>query len=93
MHHFLLDTEKKIKEKLEMLQSLEDIQVFTKILDEGKINSDMNELDSNYLKLNTEIEPLPKDSELRKMDNGHNKSKYGMHLLLKRKKLPYWMEK
>lgn len=34
-----------------MLQSLEDIQIFTKLLDEGKVASDMNELDSNYLKL------------------------------------------
>jgi len=34
-----------------MLQSLEDIQVFTKLLDQGKISSDMNEIDSNYLKL------------------------------------------
>lgn len=43
-----------------MLQTLEDIQVFTKILDEGKISSDINELDSNYLKLNTTITPVPK---------------------------------
>lgn len=34
-----------------MLQSLEDIQIFTKLLDQGKIANDMNELDSNYLKL------------------------------------------
>lgn len=51
MSLFILDTEQKIRAKLEMLQSLEDIQVFTKLLDEGKIASDMNELDSNYLKL------------------------------------------
>ena len=51
MSTFILDTEVKIRTKLEMLQSLEDIQIFTKILDEGKISGDMNELDSNYLKL------------------------------------------
>ena len=51
MSIFILDTEIKIRQKLEMLQSLEDIQVFTKLLDEGKIASDMNEIDSNYLKL------------------------------------------
>ena len=55
MQNFILNSEKEIKKKLEMLQSLQDIQVFTKILDEGKVSSDMNELDSNYLKLNTEI--------------------------------------
>ncbi len=38
-----------------MLQSLEDIQVYTKILNEWKISSDMNEIDSNYLRLKTEV--------------------------------------
>ena len=33
MQNFILDTETKVKGKLEMLQSLEDIQVFTKLLD------------------------------------------------------------
>jgi hypothetical protein len=46
-----------------MLQSLEDIQVFTKLLDEGKVASDMNEIDSNYLKLAADIEPLDRSSE------------------------------
>ena len=50
-----------------MLQSLEDIQIFTKLLDEGKISSDMNELDSNYLKLNTNITPLDKSSDTYKL--------------------------
>lgn len=63
MSTFILDTEVKIRTKLEMLQSLEDIQIFTKILDEGKISGDMNELDSNYLKLNTEINPLGKETD------------------------------
>jgi hypothetical protein len=49
-----------------MLQSLEDIQVFTKMLDEGGI-SDVNELDSNYLKLGTTITPLDKDSSTYKL--------------------------
>lgn len=42
MSLFTLNTEQKVKNKLEMLQSLEDIQIFTKILDEGKISSDIN---------------------------------------------------
>ena len=46
-----------------MLQSLEDIQVFTKLLDEGNIASDINELDSNYLKLKTNLTPLDKQSD------------------------------
>jgi hypothetical protein len=66
MQNFILDTEQKIKAKLEMLQSLQDIQVYTKILNEGKISSDMNEIDSNYLKLKTEVKPIDKNSELYK---------------------------
>jgi len=49
-----------------MLQSLEDIQIFTKLLDEGNI-SNVNELDSNYLKLDTTITPLDKNSEIYKL--------------------------
>lgn len=41
--------------------------MFTKLLDEGKISSDMNELDSNYLKLGTNINPLDKDSDTYKL--------------------------
>lgn len=38
-----------------MLQSLQDIQIYTKILSEGKIASDINEVDSNYLRLKTTV--------------------------------------
>lgn len=62
MSLFILDTEVKIKQKLEMLQSLEDIQIFTKMLDEGKVAKDINELDSNYLKLKAEVQPLDRTS-------------------------------
>lgn len=62
MQNFILNTEQKIKQKLEMLQSLQDIQVYTKILNEGKISSDMNEIDSNYLRLKTDIKPVDKKS-------------------------------
>ena len=67
MKHFILDSEKKVKEKLEMLQSLEDIQIFTKILEQGPIDSDMNQVDSNYLKLNTEVTPVDKKSDTYQM--------------------------
>lgn len=46
-----------------MLQSLEDIQIFTKMLDEGKVASDINTLDSNYLKLKTNIEPIERTTD------------------------------
>ena len=66
MQNFVLNTERKIKEKLEMLQSLQDIQIYTKILSEGKLASDINEIDSNYLRLKTDIEPIDKKSALYK---------------------------
>lgn len=50
-----------------MLQSLEDIQVFTKLLDQGGEDGDANELDSNYKKLNMNITPLDKSSETYKL--------------------------
>lgn len=37
------------------------------MLDQGNIASDINELDSNYLKLKTNIKPLDKDCETYKM--------------------------
>lgn len=54
-----IDDEKTVKAKLEMLQSLEEMQIATKILEEAKEAS--NVLDSNYAKLKCEIKPLPKD--------------------------------
>ena len=58
MSNFILNTESKVKGKLEMLQTIEDIQVFTRLIDEGP--GDTNELDSNYAKLNITLKPLPK---------------------------------
>lgn len=61
MSHFILDNERKVKEKLEMLQSLEDIQICTKLLDAGQ--SSENPLDSHYQQLGVTITPLdPKSS-------------------------------
>lgn len=85
MVNFVLDTEQKVKAKLEMLQSLEDIQVFTKLLDEGKISNDMNELDSNYLKLGINITPLDKNSPeysllLEYVQNTHASTHTAYHL-------------
>ena len=59
MKTLTIDTDKKVKDKLEMLQSLEDMQIATKLLEEGKDSS--NILDSNYSKLKCEIKPVPKD--------------------------------
>jgi len=50
-----------------MLQSLEDIQVFTKLLDQGDLAKDINELDNNYLKLKTNLTPLDPNSSTYKL--------------------------
>jgi poly [ADP-ribose] polymerase len=63
MSNFVLKSEQLVKEKLEMLQSLEDIQIFTKLIDEGSTDSDVNELDSNYAKLNISIVPMDHSSD------------------------------
>ena len=57
MANFILDTDKKVKEKLEMLASLEDIQIATKLLDEGKNSSEDSLIDSNYAKLKCGLTP------------------------------------
>lgn len=53
----VIDSNKKIKEKLEMLASLEQIQIATKLLDNA------NSLDENYQKLKCAISPLEKDCD------------------------------
>jgi len=67
MSNFILDTDKKVKEKLEMLASLEDIQIATKLLDQGNANSEDSLIDANYKKLKCGLNPCEKDSDEFKM--------------------------
>lgn len=60
---FQLDNEKKIKDKLEMLQSIQDIQYFTKIINEIP-STEMSVVDTNYAKLGVEIVPLEKGAPM-----------------------------
>jgi len=53
MRYFMIDTEDKVKKKLEMLESLADIKAATRLIGDGK--SDANRYDENYAKLNHEI--------------------------------------
>lgn len=45
-----------------MLQSIQDMQLYNKILSDPVADQSLNILDSNYLKLNYEIKPLEKDT-------------------------------
>mmetsp|Transcript_35354 Transcript_35354/g.31809 ORF Transcript_35354/g.31809 Transcript_35354/m.31809 type:complete len:237 (+) Transcript_35354:1423-2133(+) len=63
MMHFILDTEKKVKDKLELLGALEQIQVATKLLGEKGPVSDENLIDQNYRKLKSQIAPVDKGTD------------------------------
>lgn len=56
MSNFILETDKKVKEKLDMLQSISDIQIATKLLEESKQSE--NVFDDHYKKLNCELTTL-----------------------------------
>lgn len=58
MIEHVINTDEKVKKKLEMLQSIEDIQVATKILDDKSRGKDESIIDSNYKKLNCELTPM-----------------------------------
>jgi len=50
MANFILDSEKKVKDKLDMLQALTDMKITTKILDGQDFSSDIDIVDQNYQK-------------------------------------------
>lgn len=61
MSNHILDTEPKVKAKIEMLESLAEIKVATTLLSESK-SDDVNKIDGNYAKLNRDIEPVDRES-------------------------------
>lgn len=60
MAHHILDNVEKVKKKIEMLESLSEIKVATKLLSSSE--EDENRLDANYKKLNREITAIDKKS-------------------------------
>jgi len=70
MSEFILNTEAKVKEKLEMLASLEDVQIAIKLLESANVQNAFRLLDSankdidrNYRILNCALTPCEKYSE------------------------------
>lgn len=62
MANFVIDSIKKVKEKLEMIDSLSEIEIATKIL--AEIDEDHDEIDTlnaHYNKLNCEIKTIEKN--------------------------------
>jgi len=66
MSNFILDAKDKVKTKIDMLQSIQDIQIATKILEDNSGDSD-NMIDANYQKLKCELKPLDHHSAEFKM--------------------------
>lgn len=62
MSSHILDTEQKVKTKLEMLESLAEIKVATTLINEGKKDDMINKIDANYAKLKRDISPVDKNS-------------------------------
>ena len=58
----LLKTIEQIKEKLELLDALNEIQIAITVMNEEKHKTDVNELDQYYKSLDCELEPLNSDS-------------------------------
>lgn len=58
MSQFVINTKDKLKEKMETLESLGDLEFTQSLLNKGG-----SEVDHNYTKLNANIEPLEKGSE------------------------------
>ena len=61
MSQFVINDKKKLHEKIEMLESLRDIEVATKILDETKETNTDSLFDNYYKKLNCEIRLIDKE--------------------------------
>lgn len=59
----LIDNEELLKTKLEMLDSLLEIETAYEIITDTRKDSDVDPVDQHYEKLNTEITPLEKQSE------------------------------
>ena len=59
-NHVLNDLAKVVK-KVEMLESLRDIKIATRLLKTNE--DDESKLDTNYKKLNRTISPIDRDSE------------------------------
>jgi poly [ADP-ribose] polymerase len=60
MSQFVIDTPKKLKDKLDMVQSLGDIEIASRLLEEGTADGE-SELDSNYAKLKCKITAIDKN--------------------------------
>ena len=73
MIEFILDTDEKVKKKLEMLADISDMKITTKLLASGNTDDD-DVVDQNYKKLGCNIQALDTNSKEYKLiyDYLHN---------------------
>lgn len=85
MANFVLDNDEKVKEKVKMLETISDLKITSKLLDQ-KTNDEASILDQNYKKLGCDIKTVDtKSSEYKLLqeyfDNtkgsGYNKVQIG----------------
>ena len=64
MSNFIIDTNSKLKDKLDLVQTLGDIQIAAEITNEvDDEDDDTNELDAKYKKMKCKIEPVDEDDK------------------------------
>lgn len=66
MSNFVIDSASKLKEKLEMVESLSEIEIATKILERTKDLSEHNILNDHYKRLNCDIKGIERNVSLTK---------------------------
>src|SRR5690606_7831338 len=72
----IINTEEMLKEKIEMLETLRDMEIATNLL---RVQSDSKEdpIDANYQKLKTDITPIEKDEEEHKLVSKYVQNTHG----------------
>ena len=66
MANFILDNDEKVKEKIKMLETISDLKITSKLLDQ-KNNDDQSVLDQNYKKLGCSIKTIDSKSSEHKL--------------------------
>ena len=61
MANFVIDSASKLKEKIEMVESLSEIEIATKIIEKTKNLSDIDILNDHYKRLNCDIKGIDKN--------------------------------
>ena len=89
MENFVIDTKQKVKEKIDLLSSLENIQIATKLLKDNNVNpEEVNMIDKNYEKLSCDMKSMNRTDKMYKLildyvskTHGSTHSSYSLEVL------------